>query len=131
MRIMRILLDSHIFIWLHEAPEQLSGSATRLLQDLDNELFLSMASVWEIQIKMSLGKLSLSGHIFDVVTMEQRVNNVQLLPIELRHISGLSRLPMHHRDPFDRLLLAQSIAEKMPILSADAVFDNYDAQVLR
>ena len=128
---MKILLDTHIFIWLHEAPQQLSQSATRLLQDLNNELFFSMASAWEIQIKVNLGKLSLSNHIFDMVTTQQRVNNLQLLPIELRHISGLSRLPLHHRDPFDRLLLAQSNVDAMPLLSADAVFDAYDAQILR
>lgn len=128
---MKILLDTHIFIWLHEAPERLSESALRLLQDVENELFLSMASVWEIQIKVGIGKLSLTGHIFDIVTTQQRVNHLQLLPIELRHISGLSRLSLHHRDPFDRFLLAQSHVEAMPLLSADAVFDAYQAQILR
>ena len=124
---MRILLDTHEFIWLHQAPELLSKSAILLIEDEENELFLRMASVWEMQIKIDLKKSELSHHLVDVIATQKRENGVQLLPIEVRHIYDLSLLERHHRDPFDRLLLAQSNVEKMPILSADAIFDQYDA----
>ena len=84
-----------------------------------------------MQIKIGIGKLILSKPLLEVVARQQRVNNIQLLPIELSHINKLGALPMHHRDPFDRLLIAQSLAEAMPILTADAVFDLYPAQILR
>lgn len=90
-----------------------------------------MASVWEIQIKVDIKKLALPLPLSDLIALQRRTNNIQLLPIELRHIYALSDLPMHHRDPFDRLLIAQSNVEKMPILSADGVFDLYNAQTLR
>lgn len=92
---------------------------------------MSLASVWEIQTKTDIGKLSLGEPLMDIIALEQRVNNLQLLPIELSHINALSGLPLHHRDPFDRLLIAQSLTEAMPILSADAVFELYPAQILR
>ena len=128
---MRILIDTHIFIWSLREPERLSASAVEILNDRQNVIFLSVVSAWEIQIKTGTNKLVLDQPLIETIARQQRVNNLQLLPIELRHISGLSRLPMHHRDPFDRLLLAQSNVEAMPLLSADAVFDAYDAQILR
>ena len=128
---MRILLDTHEFIWMHQAPELLSKSAILLIEDEENQLFLSMASVWEMQIKIDLKKLELSHHLVDVIATQKRENGVQLLPIEVRHIYGLSLLERHHRDPFDRLLIAQSNSEAMPILTADGVFDKYNAQILR
>lgn len=128
---MRILLDTHIFIGAFREPHLLSRSARQYLDDPDNSLFLSVASAWEIQIKVDIGKLEFEEPIRDIIEFQQRVNGLQLLPIELLHLNGLSQLPMHHRDPFDRLLLAQSNVEAMPLLSADTVFDAYDAQILR
>ena len=90
-----------------------------------------MASIWEIQIKLDINKFELNRPLSEIIALERHENNLQILPIEAHHIYGLSALPMFHRDPFDRLLLAQSIREAMPILSADAVFDRYDAQILR
>ncbi len=128
---MKILSDTHIFIWFSQDSAQLSRSAHDLLKNPANEIFLSIASVWEIQIKLDIKKLALPLPLPDLITLQQRVNNIQILPIEPRHIYALSDLPMHHRDPFDRLLIAQSVTEAMPILTADAVFDRYDAQILR
>ena len=128
---MKILLDTHIFIWAFREPHLLSASARNYLDNPDNLLFLSIASAREIQIQIDIGKLEFEEPLLEIIEFQRRVNNVQLLPIELRHINGLSRLPLHHRDPFDRLLLAQSNVEAMPLLSADAVFDAYDAQILR
>ncbi len=128
---MRFLIDTHIFIWLFEKSDRLSRSANALLTDANNEIFLSMASIWEMQIKLDIKKIELDRPLSEIVALERRENNLQILPIELRHIYALSALPMHHRDPFDRLLLAQSNVETMPILSADAVFDRYGAKILR
>ena len=128
---MKILVDTHIFIWFSQDLNQLSRSASALLRNPDNEIFLSMASVWEIQIKVDIQKLALPIPLLDLIALQRQTNDLQILPIELRRIYALSALPMHHRDPFDRLLIAQSNAEKMPLLSADAIFDRYDAQILR
>ena len=128
---MRILLDTHIFIWAFQNPKLLLASALELMDNPDSELFLSIASIWEMQIKITIGKMIFEESLSEIIEFQQRVNNVQILLIEPRHIYELSNLPMHHRDPFDRLLLAQSNVEKMPLLSADAVFERYDTQILR
>ncbi len=128
---MKILIDTHIFIWFSQDSNQLSRSASALLRNPDNEIFLSMASAWEIQIKVDIQKLALPLPLLELIALQRQTNNLQILPIELSHIYALGALPMHHRDPFDRLLIAQSNAEAMPLLSADAIFDRYDAQILR
>jgi PIN domain nuclease of toxin-antitoxin system len=127
---MKILLDTHIFIWATTSPELLSVSTTSHLQDTSNVFYLSVASIWEMQIKINLGKLRLSGSLPNVVKKRQQESGLQILPIELRHIYALSTLPAHHRDPFDRLLIAQSQTEKMPLLTADVAFAAYDVDVL-
>ncbi|WP_365741889.1 type II toxin-antitoxin system VapC family toxin [Nostoc sp. JL33] len=96
--------------------------------DTNNFWVVSMASVWELQIKSQLGKLNLSSSLPNFMETQQQVNNLQLLPIELTHIYALEALPSHHRDPFDRILIAQAIVEKMPLLSIDVVFDAYPVQ---
>ncbi len=128
---MKTLLDTHIFLWAFQNPHLLSPTALALMNDSSNELFLSIASIWEIQIKMDIGKMKFEQPLPEIIEFQQRVNSIQILPIELRHIYALGDLPLHHRDPFDRLLIAQSNVEKMPILSADGVFDRYSAQILR
>jgi PIN domain nuclease of toxin-antitoxin system len=89
-----------------------------------------MVSVWEMQIKVQLGKLNLNSTLPDLIESQRRVNNLQLLPIELAHIWGLANLPNHHRDPFDRLLIGQAIAEQVPLVSVDSVFNDYPIQRL-
>ncbi|MDZ8258301.1 type II toxin-antitoxin system VapC family toxin [Nostoc sp. ChiQUE01b] len=125
---MKLLLDTHVIIWSAGNPEKLSQKVRKLLIDTNNFWLLSMASVWELQIKSQLGKLNLSSSLPNFIETQQRVNNLQILPIELTHIYALEALPSHHRDPFDRILIAQAIVEKMPLLSIDAVFDVYPVQ---
>jgi len=127
---MNLLLDTHVFIWLSFAPEQLSEPVTDLLMDEKNLWFLSLASVWEMQIKRQLGKLSLNLPLPELIASQQQTNGLQLLPIELYHIFTLEDLPQFHRDPFDRLLIAQAITEQIPLLSIDTVFDHYPVQRL-
>jgi PIN domain nuclease of toxin-antitoxin system len=86
---------------------------------------LSLASVWEIQIKSQLGKLQLSLPLSELIETQQQMNDLQLLPVELKHIYALTELSHHHRDPFDRLLIVQSRVEQMPLLSRDSIFDAY------
>lgn len=127
---MNLLLDTHVFIWLSLTPERLSQQVTDLLMDETNLWFLSLASVWEMQIKRQLGKLSLNLPLPELIASQQQTNGLQLLPIELNHIFTLENLPQFHRDPFDRLLIAQAITEQIPLLSIDTVFDHYPVQRL-
>ena len=126
----RLLLDTHTFIWLDLEPTKLSVDCRNLLLDRNNYLLLSLASIWEMQIKYQLGKLKLRLPLPDLIQEQRQVNNIQLLPIELNHIWTLDRLENHHRDPFDRLLIAQAIAEDLPILSDGGLFDLYPVERL-
>ena len=123
---MNILLDTHVFIWLDTEPEKLSKIALELCSDESNQMYLSMASIWEMQIKNQLGKLSFEVSIAEMVRIQQQDNELQILEIQLEHIYRLSDLSMYHNDPFDRLLLSQSLEENMPIISADTKFEQYD-----
>lgn len=127
---MNLLLDTHVFLWLNDTPEKLSSTALAACQDENNTLFLSLASAWEIQIKQQLGKLEISESLQTLISTQQQQNGLQLLPIELAHIEGLSQLPAVHRDPFDRLLIAQSIQQHMQIVSADQVFTGYPVNLI-
>ncbi|MDJ0734427.1 MAG: type II toxin-antitoxin system VapC family toxin [Nostocaceae cyanobacterium] len=127
---MNLLLDTHVFIWSRGNPERLSDNVRELLIDTNNSWILSLASIWEMQIKIQLGKLNLNLSLPSLIKNQQRVNALQLLVIELNHIWGLTNLPNHHRDPFDRILIAQAIVEELLILSIDSVFDAYPIQRL-
>jgi PIN domain nuclease of toxin-antitoxin system len=130
---MRLLADTHTFLWMVEGDPQLSPTARALLEDANNETYLSLASVWEMAIKVSIGKLSqltLNKPFHLQVTELLEQNGVALLPIELPHVVHVATLPFHHRDPFDRLIVAQSTLESMPLVSADAIFDDYGIQRL-
>jgi PIN domain nuclease of toxin-antitoxin system len=122
---MRVLIDTHVFIWWTGEASQLSPLAHRILTDPETEPILSIASIWEMQIKVSLGKLSLRAALPDLVNDEVSRNRIKLLPIALTHIYGVGDLPLHHKDPFDRLLIAQSMMEEVAIVSIDEKFDAY------
>ena len=122
---MKLLLDTHTFLWFIIGSLNLSADARTLIEDQTNEKFFSIASLWEMAIKVSIGKLTLSAP-FDILIPEQLTSNgFETLPVEIAHISKLIGLPLHHRDPFDRLLIAQAITEQMHIVSADSAFDAY------
>ena len=128
---MKLLLDTHIFIWWADQPEKLSHAALSALQEEANELLLSVASVWEMQIKIQLGKLKLSLPLKELVKTQQETNQLNLLPVELKHVLALDALPFHHKDPFDRLLMAQSIEEEQTLVSADSQFSAYSVKLLQ
>lgn len=125
---MKVLLDTHILLWLSADSSKLSDRVKTIILEEQNSLFLSLASIWELQIKSQLGKLSLTRPLPDLLKQQCETNDINLLPIALEHIFTLNDLPHHHRDPFDRLLLAQSKFEKMPILSIDSIFDAYEVE---
>lgn len=127
---MKYLLDTHAFIWWGSQPDNLSSKVLGICESEANELFLSLASIWEMQIKQQLGKLELRLSLQEMVEDQMQNNGIQLLNIEPKHIFGLSVLDNHHRDPFDRLIIVQSMQENMPVLSRDGVFEKYPVQVL-
>ncbi|MBI5160229.1 MAG: type II toxin-antitoxin system VapC family toxin [Micrococcales bacterium] len=122
---MRLLLDTHAFLWFLAGDRRLSGTARRRIEDSRHERFLSMASVWEMAIKSSLRKLDIDDPLAAVVDQGTRESGIALLRISKEHALGVADLPWHHRDPFDRLLAAQAIAEEMSIVSVDPAFDAY------
>jgi len=127
---MRCLLDTQSFLWFIAGSGKLSDQARNLIADMDNEVLLSVASLWEIVIKVSLGKLVLSQPFEELIPKQLDQNEIKVLQIELDHLSALVKLPLHHRDPFDRLIIAQALVEDVPVITQDAAFQNYPAQVI-
>ena len=123
---MSLLLDTQAFLWMVWGASQLGPAARKLILDPGNELYLSLASIWEIAIKSSIGKLKLTEPVESFVPAELLANDVAQLDITFRHVARVARLPFHHRDPFDRILVCQAIEEGLTLLSADPVFDRYD-----
>lgn len=122
---MRLLLDTHIFIWFFTGNTKISNQVRVLIENEDNEKLLSTASVWEMTIKQSTGKLSFYLPFEVFIKQQISLNDFNLLTINLDHLAVVATLPLHHRDPFNRLLIAQSIVENIPILSVDSAFDTY------
>lgn len=122
---MRLLVDTHALIWYVDQDHLLSQPAHAAITDPSNELLLSAASVWEIAIKVGMGKLTLSGPFRAWMQKAQADLGTTLLPITVEHADEQTRLPNHHRDPFDRMLLAQAIIEQLTPVSTDTTFDQY------
>ena len=122
---MNLLLATHSFLWFVFGDPQLSAAAKSHIEDTNNTNYLSIVSVWEMAIKVSIGKLPLSQPLDVFIPDQLQRNGIQLLPARLPHVLHVATLPFHHRDPFDRLLAAQSLVEPMPVVSADALFDPY------
>ena len=122
---MNLLLDTHAFLWWVEGAPALSKRARKIISDEDNRCFLSLASSWEISIKVSLGKLKLPSFFDQYIPQQLAANGFIQLQIEFRHVARVSSLPFHHCDPFDRLLVAQAMEEKLVIVTADPMFRKY------
>lgn len=127
---LRLLVDTRAFLWwVNDAPE-LTDAARLAIADANNVCCLSLASCWEMAIKSSQGTLRLAFSLERFVSEQLTTNGFVLLNIELRHTAKLEKLPFHHRDLFDRLLIAQAISEKLTIVSADRVFSKYKVKLL-
>ena len=125
---MKVLLDTHTFMWWDSQPGKLSGPVLQVLHDPTNLVFLSVASVWEIIIKQQLGKLALHTTLATIIA-QQQVNGLQILDVTLDHVFSVQSLPPIHKDPFDRLLIAQAIAESATLLTVDPIFAQYQVTV--
>jgi PIN domain nuclease of toxin-antitoxin system len=122
---MKLLLDTHALLWYLHDDAKLSSEAKSLISEPTNTLLISPISYWELAIKASLKKLVLKTPVIDLVREATADLGATILPIEPRHVVPLETMPFHHRDPFDRLLIAQAMVESIPVVSADTVFDSY------
>jgi len=127
---MKLLLDTHTFIWWSGAPDKLSPKALALCQDASNRVLLSVTSVWEMQIKHQLGKLRLDLPLGDLISEQREINRIEVLPITLPHVLVLESLPSHHKDPFDRLLIAQANSEGAVLVTKDPAFEEYPVKLI-
>jgi PIN domain nuclease of toxin-antitoxin system len=127
---MKVLLDTQAFLWLCTDDHSLTSKAKKIFLDKDNELLLSLVSVWEMAIKTSIGKLKIQQPFEKFIINQLQENSIDQLPISFRHIVKVRSLDFHHRDPFDRLLIAQALEEGFSILSSDTAFDHYGVKRL-
>lgn len=127
---MKLLLDTHTLLWFIAGDGSLSANARSLIEDAAHEKFVSAASIWETAIKISIGKMNLSAPFDKLFPHQLAINGFRLLPIEIKHTSQIISLPLHHRDPFDRIVIAQAIEEKMLLVSIDTIFDDYSVKRL-
>jgi len=127
---MKFLLDTHTFLWLINKlySSKLSEAVNRLFLNQENQFYLSIASVWEIAIKVNLGKLDIVQPIGPFILEQLQENDINLFDIRFQHAIKVAELPLHHRDPFERIIIAQSLVENIPLLSKDEIFDTYGIQ---
>jgi PIN domain nuclease of toxin-antitoxin system len=125
----KLLIDTHVFLWLMGEPAKLSRKALEACQDRENEIYLSVVSAWEIEIKRRLGKLTLKSPLGPIIEQQQEKNDLKILAVELKHVLALGELPLHHTDPFDRLLIAQAQVEDAYLLSSDPLFTKYPVKL--
>jgi PIN domain nuclease of toxin-antitoxin system len=121
----KALLDTQAFLYSVAEPERLSVRAREVIEDLANELLFSVGSAWQIAIKVGIGKLIPGQPLTVLIPRQLEATRLSLLPITLEHVATVSTLPLHHRDPFDRLLVAQAMVEGIPLISNDTAFDEY------
>lgn len=126
---MQLLIDTHILIWFLEGNNLLPKSRRQIISNSQNEVFVSIASLWEMAIKISLGKLTLTKPLTDVIK-QMAIENIEILPIYPEHTFQVSIMPFHHRDPFDRIIIAQAQIENLPIMTNDSEFGNYSVKIL-
>lgn len=126
---MRLLIDTHILIWFLEGNKLLSKPRRQIIADPLNDVFISIASLWEIAIKISIGKLTLAKPLADVIK-QIAIEDIEILPILPEHTLQVSTLPFHHRDPFDRIIIAQAQIDNLPVMTDDREFGNYGINLL-
>ena len=129
---MKYLVDTHTFLWFTEGSIELSQNAKNLISDKNNQVFLSIGSLWEISIKTAIGKLEVFAD-YELIIDDVTGNDIEILPINFAHTVIQNKLPFYHRDPFDRIIASQAIVENIDLISIDSIFDNYfqDKEVKR
>ena len=126
---MKILMDTHIFLWFINNDSKLSLELKALIES-DLDILISIASLWEISIKVSTGKLTLPNSVGDFFNHHISINDFEILNIEIPHLEIISTLPFHHRDPFDRMLIAQALSRDYHLISVDSKFTKYDCKLV-
>lgn len=126
---MRMLLDTHVLIWYLEGNPELSRTHRDLIVNADNAIYVSMASLWEVAVKISIGKLTIAKPLTDIFK-QLSVQSINILGIQPGHVLQVAALPFHHRDPFDRMIIAQSYVEFLPIITHDKTFADYGVKLL-
>jgi len=121
----KYLIDTHTLLWSAGNSPRLSSKVKKIYLNPNNDIYLSLASIWELSIKIGLNKINLSIPLKKFVDIHILGNNIEILNINLNHIYRIEKLPLHHRDPFDRLIISQAIEENLPIIGNDKIFDNY------
>ncbi|MDY6994002.1 MAG: type II toxin-antitoxin system VapC family toxin [Pseudomonadota bacterium] len=127
---MRVLLDTCSFLWFIAGDDKLSRPAKKLIADLDNQMLVSVASLWEIALKVKLGKLTLLRPFEELIPRQLTLSEIDKLPIELNHLTLLTQLPWHHGEPFERLIIAQALAEALPVISHNDIYKKYQIQII-
>lgn len=127
---MQLLIDTHAFLWFISGDPRCSTVARDSIASPQNQIYLSVASLWEISIKLSLRKLTLSMPFDQLIKNQLLLNSIDILQIDIPDLEILTNLPFHHRDPFERMLIAQAQSRSMPLVSADQAFDKYEIQRL-
>jgi PIN domain nuclease of toxin-antitoxin system len=126
---MKLLLDTHTFIWFINGDKSLPAKTKKTIANLENSCFISIASIWEIAIKLSLKKLKLKSG-FDKIAEFINENDIEILPVSFNHLQQLMELEFHHRGPFDRIIIAQSITEQLTVLTKDDNFKLYPVKIM-
>jgi PIN domain nuclease of toxin-antitoxin system len=127
---MKLLLDTHALIWMTSEPHKLSAAASIAITDARNEIWLSIASIWEVQIKVQIGKLTCNPPLAEMIKAQCTANRLQILSVSLEHIYAIDALAFVHRDPFDRMLIAQANCEGMMLVTSDRIFAGYPVATL-
>ena len=127
---MKLILDTHTFLWFIGGNINLSNTAKNAIEDTSNQRFISIATLWEISIKVSIGKLKIGFAFTELVEQEVYGNAIEILEISSEHLDELVKLPFHHKDPFDRLIIALSLVEDATLISKDAAFQSYPIKLL-
>jgi PIN domain nuclease of toxin-antitoxin system len=127
---MKLLLDAHAFIWWDDNPQRLGSAAQAACFDVNNALFVSAATLWELQVKTMIGKLTLRRALKQMVSDQEQRNGLQILPVTAEHVYQLSGLPSYHKDPFDRLLVAQAQIEGCHLVTQDREISRYPVQIV-
>jgi PIN domain nuclease of toxin-antitoxin system len=126
---MDVLIDTQVLIWNFENNPKLSSKTKQIINDINNHIFVSIASFWEITIKVNINKLKIPVSINEMIEKALSLD-YSILPISARHLSTLENLPLHHRDPFDRIIISSAISENLPIISVDSNFDKYSIELI-
>lgn len=126
---MRLLLDTHAFIWLWEDISKIPPRVLAACEDPENQLYLSIASIWEMQIKVAVGRLSFQQPLSEIIEQQKNENGISILPVSLAHVWQLAKLPMYHNDPFDRMLVAQACADQLALITADRHIERYAVEL--